>query len=131
MPKKSEATAAYKSHPKRYQGPPERELDTTPLELPLGSCRPTPLHELIANMVRQAVSEERGEEIESFEDADDFEEEDPDTLDLSAYELTELQEEMTMEQWQAQQEAEADPTPHPDEVLGDAPDPNEPEPDKP
>lgn len=113
----------------------ERELDTTPVEMPIGSVRPTPLHDLIARMVRQAVSDETEVDFEAFDEADDFEEEDPDTLDLSAYQLSETNEEMTLADWQAAEESEAEPTPHPDDTLppdltGDPPNPNEAEPDQ-
>lgn len=72
--------------------------DTTPLEIPLGACRPTPLHDLIARMVRDQMQSESDEEFESIEAADDFEEEDPDVLDFSRYELSEATEEYPIEQ---------------------------------
>lgn len=80
-------------HFNRMQGPPEPELDCTPIELPLNARRPRSLQDYIATMVQHAVMAERGEEMESWEESDDFEEEDPDTLDFSRYELAELQEE--------------------------------------
>lgn len=78
---------------RRMAGGPERELDTTPIEMPLGACRPTPLQDIVARMVREAVAIEKGEEFESWEENNDFEEEDPDVLDLSPYELQELPDE--------------------------------------
>lgn len=71
-------------------------LDTTPVEMPLGFGRPTPLQDMIANMVRQAVELEKGEEFESPEESDDFEEEDPDLLNISRYTLQELDDETPM-----------------------------------
>lgn len=77
----------------RMSGGPEPEMDCTPIELPIGARRPTSLQDYIATMVRNAVEAEKGEVFESWEESDDFEEEDPDTLDFSRYELAELQEE--------------------------------------
>lgn len=78
---------------RRMQGSPEREMDTTPIEMPIGASRPRSLEDYIATMVRNAVMAEKQEEFETWEESDDFEEEDPDILDLSRYELQELQEE--------------------------------------
>lgn len=122
----------------RMQGAPERQLDTTPVEMPLGASRPTPLQDIVARMVREAVAIEKGEEFETWEEQNDFDEEDPDTLDLSPYELQEIDHE------------EIDPTHDPDfnnkdfvlpddaqsseapqEQPGDTPDQNESEPVKP
>lgn len=108
----------------RMSGKPDRELDSTPVEMPFGSCRPTPLQDLIARMVREAVESEKGDEFESFEESNDFEEEDPDTLDLSRYELQELPPE-PLEDFSI----EDDPDPVPE--TGDRPEPNDEEPDKP
>ena len=104
----------------------EPELDTTPVEMPLGSVRPTPLHELIARMVRDTIVQETQEDFDTFEDADDFEEEDPDTLDFSAYELTQSNEEMTIADWEEADAQGEDPTPHPDDLpqTGDQADPD-------
>lgn len=123
----------------RMQGAPDRKLDTTPIEMPLGACRPTPLQDIVARMVREAIAVEAGEEPETWEESNDFEEEDPDILDFSPYELQELPDEAV------------DPTHNPDyqtkdfvlsdgaeavseapqEKPGDTPDPNESEPVKP
>lgn len=80
--------------------PPEeepKELDTTPLEMPVGYQQPTPLQDLIAKMVREAVESEKEEEFETIEDADDFEIEDDELLDFSPYELVELEEDEPLE----------------------------------
>lgn len=74
------------SRPTRYGRYREEELDTTPIEMPLGACRPTPLQDLIAMMVREQVQQSTDEEFGTIEEEDDFEEHDPDTLDLSPYE---------------------------------------------
>lgn len=107
----------------RYGSPDPEILDDTPLEMPLGARRPTPLHDIIARMVRDAVSQETGDVWETPEEADDFEEEDPDTLDFSPYEFDELSEEFF--------DPPEDPVPPEPQQTGDAPDPNEPEPDTP
>lgn len=117
--------------PKRWGGHPPPEMDDTPLEMPLGARRPTPLADIIANSVRLAIEAEKRVEMESPEEADDFSEEDPETLDLSAYELDEIQSETAISNAEL-----APPAPQPDPAAapkatpetGDAPDPNEPEP---
>lgn len=109
--------------PSRWGRKGPEQNDPTPVEAPLGASRPTPLHDIIARMVRQAVHEEKGDEFETPEEADDFEEEDPDTYDLSPYELAALQEETPIR-------ADSLDLPDPEDppMTGDAPDPNEPEP---
>lgn len=115
--------------PTRYGAPDPEILDNTPIEMPLGSQRPTPLHVLIARMVRQAVEVEKQTEMETFEEADDFEEEDEATLDLSPYTLHEMQE----EHWEDPfQEKPSEPeTKAVSADTGDAPDPDALEPDEP
>lgn len=106
-----------KPKPTIFRGRPvsqEPEMDTTPVEMPLGFTTPTPLQDLIARMVREAVQMETDEEFESPEDADDFDMDDDGLLDLSPYELHEMQEVVPI--------AEAEPQPAP------APAPAEPEP---
>lgn len=76
--------------PARYGRPDPEVLDTTPVAMPLGSTRPTPIADLIARMVRTAMEQERGEEFETFEESEDFEEEDPDNLDFSPYQLSDM-----------------------------------------
>lgn len=70
-----------------------KKLDTTPLELPAGVTAPRPLADVIARMVRDAIQEEKGEEFETPEEADDFDMDDDELLDLSPYEMTDLTEE--------------------------------------
>lgn len=106
---------------KRLQGAPEVLADTTPMEMPVGFNRPLTLQEQIARMVRNAVEMERGDDFGSWEDEDDFEEEDPNTLDLSRYELQELQEHENLSNYGIE------PEPMPQET-GDPPNPNEEEP---
>lgn len=118
-------------------------LDTTPMEMPLGACRPAPLQDIIARMVREEISREKHEEFETMEEADDFEEEDPDTLDFSRYELSDVQEEVPFDLEEPQSLPPEKKKRTPKEVLdeaygagnypehwltGDAPDPKEPEP---
>ncbi len=77
--------------PNHHGGTPDPENhDETPVEMPLHACRPTPLNELIARMVHQHVEAEKNEGFETFEESNDFEEEDPEVLDMSPYELSEL-----------------------------------------
>ncbi|AXL14870.1 hypothetical protein [Microviridae sp.] len=73
--------------------------DDTPIALPVGAGTPTPLHILIANMVRQAVADEENLEPETFEESEDFEPENEDEslLDFSKYEITDLQEQEPVE----------------------------------
>jgi len=110
--------------PKRYGNPngdPEM-LDTTPIEMPLGAMQPTPIHELIARMVRQAVAEETDEDPESFNEANDFEEEDDTLLDMSPYTLMDQE----PDQWDGIMEFDPpEPTPPPEpKPNGDPPNPN-------
>lgn len=93
MPKKKTATAGGQipSHYGRAEAP---EYNSgVPLEMPMGSCRPRPIQEIIASMVRAQVAQEKDIEPESWEDSNDFEIEDEldGMLNFSAYELKELQ----------------------------------------
>ena len=78
---------------RRY--PPE-ELDQEPVAMPAGYGRPKTLQEMLGTMIRAAVADQAaGEELESWDEANDFE---PDIeedflLDMSPYTLNELQEE--------------------------------------
>lgn len=94
MAEKKKATAA-KPLPTHHGGSPDVEqLDCTPMEMPLGFAKPTPIHELIARAVRQEIDQQGEDQHETWEEADDFEEEDPDVLDFSAYEFEHLQDEL-------------------------------------
>lgn len=79
--------------PKHWGGSPDPEVNSgVGVEMPLSACRPTPLNELIAQMVQSAVQEEReGEEFESFEESNDLEFEDDELLPESPYEINELE----------------------------------------
>jgi hypothetical protein len=92
-------------------GPDPEDLDLTPVEMPLGACRPEPLEQIISRMVRAAVEEERGEEFETPEEAEDFEEEDPEVLGLSPYELVDMKPEPDVPQ------ATISPDPVPDDAF--------------
>lgn len=121
-------------HPKRMGGYPPQEMDETPVEIPIGLSRPTPLQDIIAKMVRQAVEAERGEEFETPEESDDFEPEDENLMDFSPYELQDTAEEFILD------DPSSDPTPiqethsaasqAPQEQTGDTPDQNVSEPDR-
>ena len=114
----------------RMAGGPDKPLDTTPVEMPLGASRPLPLQDIIARMVRDAVQQEQGEEFESWEDSDDFEEEDPDVLDMSPYTFQDLQDETPISAMEPPQEGDNPPPQEaPQEMTGDQPDPNATEPD--
>ena len=69
------------------------QLDPTPMEMPLGARMPESLQDTIARMVRVAVQEETNEELESWDEANDFTEDDPDVLDFSPYEFDDLEQE--------------------------------------
>lgn len=71
----------------------EREKnDPTPMAKPIGYNQPLSLQDEIRRFIRQEVSVQAQDDgHETFEEADDFEEEDPDTVDLTNYELTALQ----------------------------------------
>lgn len=112
----------------RSRGSDPEPCDPNPVEMPLGYCRPTPLQDMIANMVRQAIEIEKDDNYESIEEADDFEEESDELLDLSPYTFDDVVEEL---QSPAQLEPDPTPTPPPTPPTGDSPDPNETEPEQP
>ncbi len=71
--------------------------DPTPVELPVGYEAPTSTEQLIQQYVRVEMSRlAAGQELETFEQADDFEAEDPEELQMSGFEVHyhELEEEM-------------------------------------
>lgn len=107
----------------RYGRDEHEVLDPTPLEMPIGYGRPTPIHDLIASMVRQELANEKNEEFETIEENDDFEEEDPALLDLSPYTLRELADEIPLGDWNLPIEEEPSQT-KADTTTGDPPDPN-------
>ena len=85
-----EATAKPKAT--HHGGVPDPEdLDRTPLELPLGSCRPRTVNEIVAMMLQQHIDRGEQEGHETWDEANDFDlEEDDLLLPLSQYELQEL-----------------------------------------
>lgn len=70
-----------------------KKLDPTPVALPAGYTVSRPLSEVIATMVQQAIADEKEEEYESLDEADDFDMDEDELLDLSPYELSELHDE--------------------------------------
>lgn len=106
------------------------ELDAEPVALPIGASQPTPLHVLIARMVRDHVQSEKGEGYGSIEDEDDFEEEDPDTLDFaSQYSLSDVTEEPISSALLRDPEPDKIDSALSEALTGDTPDPNESEPE--
>jgi len=64
-------------------------LDNTPVEMPIGYHLPETLADQMRRFIREEVSAARDDDQGSFEDEDDFEDDDP---QLSPYELTDMQE---------------------------------------
>lgn len=101
-------------YPKRYGRPDTEVLDTTPIEMPIGSMRPTPLNLLIAQMVQSAIQAEKNEEFESFEESEDFADElEEGLLDMSPYQLTELQEDEPIDEMPPEEPPVPVPPPEP------------------
>lgn len=66
-------------------------LDPTPMEMPVGCSVPTPLNELVARFVATELAKQTDTEPESYEEANDFEDDGDDLLlDMSPYELQDL-----------------------------------------
>jgi hypothetical protein len=104
-----------------WGGKPDPEkLDPRPREMPLGACKPETLSDTIARFVAAELAAQTPGDPESFEEADNFEEEDPDTLDFSPYEFAEIQDDYL-------EEVPAEPPP-PLQETGPEPDPSEPAP---
>jgi hypothetical protein len=82
------------SNPKRMGRSDGPEYNSgEPIEMPLGACTPTPLQDIIARMVREAVEIQTGDDHESWDEANDFEmPTDEDQIDFSPYELTDMTE---------------------------------------
>lgn len=66
--------------------------DPTPIELPVGFEHPEPLEEMIARMIRVAGQNAAREGFETFEEADDFDVDDDETIE-SEYQLKEMKDE--------------------------------------
>ncbi len=66
--------------------------DPTPLEIPIGYGAPPTMRELVQEYVEGALSQQAAEDdFGTFEEEDDFEEDDEALLDLSGYEVTEFE----------------------------------------
>lgn len=66
--------------------------DTTPMEIPIQFQGGPSTSQIIQDMVRQEVSQwAREENLGTFQEEDDFEEEDPDLISMTQFELTEYQ----------------------------------------
>ena len=121
--KKAAAGGARPTTPEHWGGEPDpEELDKTPVEMPFSAAKPTPINEIVARLVAAHLEHETGQSLETFEEADDFEPEDEDHLDMSPYELSELQ-----------AEAEHDPQPPldgPEDAVADPRREDEPPPDE-
>jgi hypothetical protein len=80
-------------YPKRYGCAIEdsREpLNSTPMEMPMGYEAPESLESMVARMLHEDRVRQSAQGYDSPEEADDFEDEDPDfLLDMSRYELPE------------------------------------------
>ena len=63
------------------------EVDPVPLEAPAGHVAPPPLRERIQAMVRQELSDLAEPDQGSFDEEDDFEEEDPEGDILSGHQI--------------------------------------------
>lgn len=106
----------------------EKVLDDTPIEMPAGYSVPTPLTDLIATMVREAVQSEQKESFETPEEADDFDIDDDELLNLSPYELTELEDQEPMEKPVVRaQESHETPSEAPQETITPPEEPPAPE----
>lgn len=137
MAKSKPAPQARAALPRRLSHEVIDDLDRTPVEMPPGFRKPTPLQDIIARMVREEIQREQNEEFETPEEADDFEEEDAELLDMSAYTFDVLDERRALS-------AELEPPPSleqgqegpqtaseaPQETIGDRPDPDAEEPVK-
>lgn len=74
-------------------------LDDTPVEWPVGVQVPESLDQKIARMIRVGVSQyAQAQGAESFEEADDFDVEDPEALPESVHELDDDQERIMRDQ---------------------------------
>lgn len=74
-------------------------LDPTPVEWPLGVSVPESLEQKIARMVRLGVSEAADRDgFETFEEADDFDVDDPEAVPGSTHELDDDQERILADQ---------------------------------
>lgn len=69
-----------------------REIpETTPVELPIGYNTPEPLEQMIIRLVRHESQRAAKQDKETFEESDDFDDEDHDVI--SDHQFTDMQEE--------------------------------------
>lgn len=97
--------------------------DPTPVELPGDWERPPTMEELIQRYVRTTLSQAAAEDgFESFEEADDFEIDEPEPF--SAFELQPMQEEAELLRAEAEQPAQNAPAEPPPEEESNAENPS-------
>ena len=78
-----------------YNG--QERADPIPVEMPIGGGRPDTLAELIQKYVREAVSSQaEAEGKETFEEANDFDVEDPFEIEMEDSRYTEMEEEVPL-----------------------------------
>ncbi len=81
--------------------------DPIPLEMPIGMESPPSMRELVQEYVRTELSQHASDtDMGTFEEEDDFEEDDPALLDLSGFEVHEF--EMVAEDAQGEPTADSD-----------------------
>ncbi len=95
------------------------KLDPTPVALPLGSEGPSSIAELVQQYVAGALSQHAAQQnFGTFEEEDDFDEEDPELLNLSGFEVTEYEFE---EEIPPEPEAPPEPSPAPPQAEANPP----------
>lgn len=68
--------------------------DDTPVEIPAGMARPESLAEQMARLIAKEVADQaQAQGFDTWEEDEDFEDDDPNLLNFTDYEFTELQEE--------------------------------------
>ncbi len=73
-------------------GEPETH-DDTPVEIPVSMTKPESMEEMMARLIAERIaSTATAQGFDTWEEDEDFEDEDPDLLDFTPYELNELQE---------------------------------------
>lgn len=75
----------------RYDDLGRQIADPRPVEVPVDFRRPLNIHDEIRRFIRQEISRKaQDNDLETFEESDDFDVEDEDELPLSGYEVQEL-----------------------------------------
>ena len=69
------------------------KLDPTPVEMPVGFHQPKPLAEMMREFLKAELADRDQEELETFEEANDFADESDELMDMSAYQFTDMDEE--------------------------------------